>query len=449
MRGYISLNFIWSLLGYLLFVVLFMGCAPKIDRESQTLIGEMERSLKELLDVWYPVALDTVYGGFLSNFSYDWRPEEQQYKMIVTQARHVWTSSVAAVYYNDDKYRRIADHGVRFLKDKMWHQRYGGFYMLRNREGNPEEGFGLAEKSAYGNAFAIYALASYYQMSGDTTALQLAQKTFGWLEEHNYDPKYGGYFDRQLRDGSLPADFRWKDQNSSIHLMEAFTALYTVWPDSLLRQRLLEMLTLIRDRMTTNKGYLVLYFQSDWTPVSFQDSSAIVRAANIQYDHVSFGHDVETGYLMLEAEHVLGLQHDSKTLTVAKKMVDHALANGWDEKNGGFYDAGYYFDNSDSISIINEGKTWWVEAEGLNALLLMAKLFPEEKKYYDAFKKQWEYINNYLVDHEHGGWYREGLDKNPEQLKAPKASIWKINYHNTRALMNCIKLLKSEHELIK
>jgi len=450
MRRNITIKHIFYSICCLLLVSLLMGCAPKIDRESQTLIDEMERSLKtELLDVWYPLSLDTVYGGFLSNLSYDWRPEERQYKMIVTQTRHVWTSSVAAMYYNDDKYRRIAEHGVRFLKEKMWDQRYGGFYMLMNREGNPEKGSGLAEKSAYGNAFAIYALATYYQMSGDTTALQLAQKTFRWLEEHNYDTEYGGYFDRQLRDGSLPADFRWKVQNSSIHLMEAFTALYIVWPDSLLHQRLLEMLTLTRDTITSEKGYLVLYFQSDLTPISFRDSSAAVRAANVQFDHVSFGHDVETAYLMLEAAHALGLGHDSKTLAVAKKMVDHALANGWDMEKGGFFYEGYYFNDSDTITIINERKEWWVQAEGLNALLLMAKLFPEEKKYYNDFKKQWEYINKYLIDHEHGGWYRQGLDKSPEQLKVPKASVWKINYHNVRALMNCIKMLKSEHELIK
>ncbi len=77
----------------------------------------------------------------------------------------------------------------------------------------------------------------------------------------------------------------------------------------------------------------------------------------------------------------------------------------------------------------------------------MAKLFPAEKKYYQAFKKQWEYMNKYLIDHEHGGWYKEGLDKSPEQWNGVKGSDWKVNYHESRALSNCIKMLKSEHEL--
>jgi mannobiose 2-epimerase len=152
---------------------------------------------------------------------------------------------------------------------------------------------------------------------------------------------------------------------------------------------------------------------------------------------------------MLEASHVLGLKSESKTLTVAKRMVDHALANGWDDNNGGFYYQGYYFNNAGSISIIDEKKEWWVQAEGLNALLLMAKLFPQEQKYDAAFKKQWEYMNKYLLDHEHGGWYKEGLDQSPEQLKGAKGSEWKVNYHESRALMNCIKMLKSQHELTK
>ena len=187
-----------------------------------------------------------------------------------------------------------------------------------------------------------------------------------------------------------------------------------------------------------------LFFERDWTPVSLRDSSAAVRQANWYFDHVSFGHDVETAYLMLEASLVLGRAADAKTLAIAKKMVDHSIANGWDVENGGFYDAGYYFDDSDSITIISDVKTWWVQAEGLNALLLMAKLFPQEKKYHDAFIKQWAYIKEYLIDHEHGGWYAEGLDKSPHQRRASKASEWKVNYHDTRALLNCIKMLDGD-----
>lgn len=433
---------------YLSIVAVLVGCTSSVNREHRRLIDEMEYTLRaELLDVWYPASIDSVYGGFLSDLDYAWQPDGPQKKMIVTQTRHVWTAAQAAMFYNEDRFREIAEHGYNFISKSMWDRTYGGFYMLCDRQGNPIQGLALAVKSAYGNAFAIYALATYYRMCGDTAALQLARSTFQWLEQHSYDPQYGGYFDQLNRDGSRVEDFTWKDQNSSIHLLEAFMELYQVWPDSLLRRRLAELLVLIRDTITTEKGYLTLYLEPDWTPVSFRDSSATVRKANQFFDHVSFGHDIETAYLMLEAAHILGLGTDPQTLTVAKKMVDHALANGWDVEKGGFYYEGYYFNETDTITIIDPRKEWWVQAEGMNALLLMANLFPEKKKYYTAFRKQWKYIQAYLIDHEHGGWYRQGLDMNPDQIKAPKGSIWKINYHITRTLINCIKMLKSEHEL--
>lgn len=431
-------------------------------KQRRKLISEMRTSLDtDLLKVWYPESLDSSHGGFLSDLTYDWKPHGPQHKMLVTQARHVWTASRAALFYEQDRFRRIAEHGFHFLKNSMWDTDHGGFYMLRSREGNSVPNPQGENKSAYGNAFAIYALAAYYRMSGDRAASNLAKETFFWLERHSHDPEYGGYFDALMPDGSWlsKSDTQmqmgyigragWKDQNSSIHILEAFTELYRVWPDGLLRRRFLEMLVLIRDTMVTEKGCLTLFFERDWTPVTYRDSSDTVRKANVQYDHVSFGHDVETAYLMLEASDVLGARADAETLSVARRMVDHALAGGWDDKNGGFYFQGYYGDDPDSLSIIDDSKVWWVQAEGLNVLLHMSKYFPEGKKYAEAFQKQWDYIKKYLIDHEFGGWYSEGLDKSPEQRKKPKASIWKANYHNVRALMNCIQMLNSECEMVR
>lgn len=445
----------------LLFLMLTVACSGGSSSGDEQLVSTMEQSLQtELLSVWYPNSIDSVNGGFLSDFTYDWKPEGRQNKMLVTQTRHVWTASQAAMFFDDDTYREIARHGYEFLRSKMWDEEFGGFYMLRNPQGGPISYSYGDEKRAYGNSFAIYALASYYKMSGDTSALNLAKNTFLWLEKHSHDPEHKGYFDRMLRDGSLPkpneSNAIWdarmsglKDQNSSIHLMESFSELCQVWPDPLLRQRLSEMLTLIRDTITTPKGYLTLFLEKDWTPISFRDAPAEVREANYPLDHVSFGHDVETAFLMLEASHVLGIESDEETMTIAKRMVDHALDNGWDNVNGGLYYEGYYFAGADTIAVIDESKNWWVQAEMLNATLLMSRLYPEERRYYEAFKKQWAYLDKYMIDHEHGGWYIDGLDKDPDRVTAPKGSDWKINYHDARALMNCIKMLRGEHELVR
>lgn len=447
----------------LVFLLVIGSCKQKETPSTpfEQFLPKIEASLDELVDVWYPKSIDTLNGGFWSDFDYKWDKKGKQDKMLVSQARHVWTASELALYYKDDTFKEIAAHGYRFLRDEMWDSENGGFHTLLGIDGDSLKVLSSG-KSTYGNSFAIYGLAKYYQVSKDTSALELAKKTFYWLEEHAHDSVYGGYFDVLQQDGSWMLDVTendknydnfirkdWKDQNSSIHLLESFTTLYEVWPNPLLKKRLEELLLLIRDTITTEKGYLTLHLERNWTPVSLRDSSKTYRKQQFYLDHVSFGHDVETAFLMLETSHVLGRKNDTTTAQKAKKMVDHALEWGWDEQNGGFYDGGYYWGASGKRTIENRAKVWWAEAEGLNSLLLMAQLHPKDEQYETLFKKQWEYLDTYLIDHEHGGWYPEGLDTDTEAEKAAKAQVWKVNYHTIRSLINVITMLKGDFELSK
>lgn len=440
---------------FFLFCILGVSACntEKKEDDRAAIAAEIEKSITtELLNKWYPAAIDKEYGGFLSTFTFDFKPTGEQDKMIVSQSRHVWTSSKAAeAYPSNPDYKTSADHGFKFLRDVMWDKTYGGFYTLVDRQGNVKSSSN-EEKTAYGNAFAIYALAAYYHAFGDTSALKLAQNGFMWLEKHSHDPVYKGYFQHMKRDGSRikresnvqsTQDLGYKDQNSSIHLLEAFTELYTVWPDELVGERVKEMLSLIRDTIVNDKGSLTLFLLPDWTPVSFSDSSEAVIMKHRHLDHVSFGHDVETAYLMLEASHVVGIKDNEKTIAIGKKMVDHALDNGWDDKVGGFYDEGYYFKNKPGLTIIRDTKNWWAQAEGLNTLLIMADQFPDDDhEYFEKFKTMWTYTKTNLIDHEHGEWYQGGLDKEPQQKTALKGHIWKASYHQYRALANCAKRLR-------
>jgi len=415
---------------------------------------EMQPFLQDqMLRKWYPLVVDSVHEGYLSDFNYRWEPDGPQNKMIVTQARHVWTASRAAEFTEAEAtYLPVADHGAQYLRTVMWDQQDGGFYNLVTREGTVIAGDeGEIIKRGYGNAFAIYGLAAYYRVSGNEQALQLAKEAFRWLDDHSHDPEYGGYFQFMARDGTpFTSGYQGtppKDQNSSIHLLEAFTELYQVWKDDILRERLQEMLFLIRDTMVHPRGYLQLFFRRDLTPVSYRDSSAAVREEHYHLDHVSFGHDVETAYLMLEATHVLGLENDTTTLRIAKKMVDHSLRTGWHTDVGGFYDMGYYLPGEDTLTIIEDTKNWWAQAEGLNSLLLLADLFPDDSmRYFDKFRTQWKYVDRNLLDHEHGGWYAGGTGKQPEMQHADKSHIWKGAYHTSRSLVNCIQRIRENVE---
>ena len=437
-------------LSFIVFAVslLFFSCEKQ---DPKPLLSEqIEHHLRaEVLGKWYPQAMDTVNGGFLSTFSYDFKPVGDQEKMIVTQSRHVWTNAKAAERYPDvSYYARGAKHGFDFLRDKFWDAENGGFFWLLDKKGNVK---GDSTKTAYGNAFGIYALAAYYKQSGDAEALDLAKKAFHWLDSGAHDSVDKGYFqhlDRYgkpiVRTADMPStsDLGYKDQNSSIHILEAFAELYQVWPDELVRARLEEMLILIRDTIVTDQGHLTLFLYPDWKPVSFADSSETVIEAHHQLDHVSFGHDVETAFLMLEASHVLGIKDDQKTLEVAKKMVDQALKLGWDSEKGGFYDEGYYF--KDGYRVTHYTKNWWAQAEGLNSLLLFHELYPEDPNdYYGKFLQLWAYTDTYLIDHEHGDWYSGGLDQQPELKTANKGGIWKGIYHHYRSLDAVIERLRN------
>ena len=103
------------------------------------------------------------------------------------------------------------------------------------------------------------------------------------MEDHSFDPKGGGYFEFLTREGkpfdssseykTIAGDkneLGFKDQNSSIHLLEAYTELYNVWKSPLLRTQLERLLVLIRDTMVSKEGSLRLFFHPDWTPVFFR-----------------------------------------------------------------------------------------------------------------------------------------------------------------------------------
>jgi len=456
-----------SIFALLLLVSLFITSnVGAKNHKTETVSAPLEilfnQSLKEnILDIWYPLFIDTVNGGYFSNATYDWKLMDKQPKMLVTQSRHLWTSSQAALFYHDSTFSKYARHGFEFLTQKMWDETYGGFFNIRSKTGGYTDEMYRNQKMAYGNSFAIYGLTSYYNLTKDSMALDFAKRTFLWLEKHSHDQVYGGYIDQMNQDGTWLSKVKsnsdkqsqqsaaWKDFNSSIHLMEAFTELYKVWPDPLMKTRLQEMFTLVRDTFTCDKGYLRLYFDESWTTISNRDSSEQFIRKNSAYDHISFGHDVETAFLLLEASYALGVENDTKTLQVAKKLVDHALNNGFNRECGGFYNEGYYFTGKDSITILSKNAEWWVQSEGLNALLMMSKIFPDETRYKESFLKVWNYIDNYLIDKEHGEWYINGLNYNAGVVKAPKASVWKCNYHNGRALMNCIKMLQNKNEVVE
>ena len=412
------------------------------SRESYTrFAAETEHMLREdVLDVWFPRTVDNQHGGFSSVFSRDWKQGASQGKFSVFQGRMTWISSEVAMRRPElkDRFLPIAQHGLKFLNDVLWDKQYGGFFWGVDDNGAISPSFG-DNKEMYGESFGLYGAAAAYQATRDPSALALAQKEFHWMEEHAHDRKNGGYFELLSREGKpIEADANgmpprntsyggfipgYKSMNTHIHLLEAVSQLYEVWKDDLVRTRLQELLTTVRDKICVEPGVMNLYFTNDWRPIP---------------DHDSYGHDVETAYLMLEAEDILGVPHDPRTERMAKMLVDHALAFGWDENLGGFYGEGSTFGKPEEKS-----KDWWVEMEGLNALLLMHEKYGKQTSaYFKAFQKQLDFIEKYQRDSEFHGFYGR-IDEDGKPSSSEKGHNWKAAYHDGRALLNVSERLRN------
>jgi mannobiose 2-epimerase len=415
-------------------------CSAQTDRHASAptretyakLAKQVDDALQsDVLSVWFPRAVDKEHGGFHSHFGRDWQPLPSDGKFSVFQGRMTWVASqvVSRDPGRREEFLPYVRQGLSYLQNTMWDKQYGGFYWGLDDDGKITPQFS-DHKDLYGISFCIYGAAAAYAATKDPAALELARKGFEWADEHAHDAKNGGYFEVLTREGkpemAKPDSGRaemneigpvgYKSMNTHIHLLESLTELYRVWPNAGLRARVEEMLAIVRDKISMEPGVMNLYFTPDWRPIP---------------DHDSYGHDVETAYLMLETDEVLHGKGSASTERMAKMLVDHALAYGWDSKNGGFFREGTTFGKPEDTM-----KEWWIQVEGLNALLLMHERYGRGNPvYFERFLEQWHFIQKHTIDAEHRGlWNLTSAEGQPVTLD--KGSIWKAAYHDGRAFMN-------------
>ena len=413
------------------------------EAERREMADAIEQNLVEhVLVPWFPRALEKKGGGYHQNYGESWNELPDLSRSVVYQSRLTWVAAEAMSFFprQADDWRARLRHGCDYLRGPMWDAEQGGWYWEVGADSKLPDTTRGTEKHAYGIAFGIYASAAAYRVMEDQCSLADACDAFLWLERNAHDERNGGYFEALTREGkplleapqgqttdAIGTRYGLRSMNTHIHLMEAFTALYDVWPDPALRTRLEEVFRIVRDRMVTTNGYLDLYFQPDWTPVPHRGS---------------FGHDLETAFLLAEAAYGLGEPANEPTWVVARRLVDHALRSGWDEQNGGFFHAG-----EPEGKVTNARKIWWTQAEALNALLLMDTHFArEDLRYRDAFLKQWRFIVECQVDSRNQGWHTEVSAEGVPRPGQSKSHRWKDPYHQTKALMRCAQVLRDRTE---
>ncbi len=415
-------------------------------------VEELETVLRRhVLEAWFPRSLDHEAGGFLADFDRNWNSSGPHDKLLEFQARQTFTAADASRAYPDDpRYLTATLHGFRYLRDVLWDHDAGGWFHRLDRSGKRLE---AETKHAHGAAYAIDACAAVYAATGDSSALDHARQGFEWLDRYARDRVHGGYFGFFKRDNTLIRErsqsplgsevdtvetvIGLKDANVQSDLLETFVALYRVWPDPTLGDRLAEMLEIMSAKMVdVSTGRLHIYVQPDWTPVPHR-----VRA----------GYQSQTVVRLGRARFVADAPARIDQLSM--RMMDLALQHTRDLKDGGFF----YASSEGGDTPAEKGsrsKVWWVQVEALKALSAMSRLAPERVDYRREVDALWRYFTKQFVDSRHGGVYRLGLDEHRRWQRALGASfappyitrkgeIWKDASHEARALLYCIDALRS------
>jgi mannobiose 2-epimerase len=405
--------------------------------------AEVEKSLQnDDLIKFFPATVDP-NGGFFETFGRDWshtNAARDTTRSVVYQSRLTWLAAQAPLRYpaQADAYLAYVRHGAQFLADRQWDKAAGGFWWSVDTSGRVVR---QNDKQIYGNAFAIYALSAAYKATHDQADLDLAKTAFAWLEAHAHDNANGGYFEQLHGDGShstagtapagrgggdvLGARPGQKSMNAHIHILEALTGLLEVWPDDLVKKRTEEVYQIGLTKIYADRGYLHLFFTEDWTPAAGRDS---------------YGHDIESAYLFAESAAALGKRDDPACWTAGRKIVDHCIAVAYDPASGSLNSEG----TVDGTGNIDKSRVWWVEAESLNALLLMHERYgKDDPRYWDAFVRQWNYIAGHQIDSQNGGWFNTlNPDDTPLGSKIAKTDAWTEGYHQGRAMLNVVERLR-------
>lgn len=391
--------------------------------------------LEDILPYWIKYGVEKDGDGFYGAVDIENKPVLLANKSCVLNARILWTFSEADLVYHDQRFSKMADRAYNVMINHFYDKIYGGFFM----EISPDNAMANAVKHTYAQAFSIYALCKYYEHSESEKVLQLIKNSFYQLEEKTKDKNGHGYFEAFTRDWQPIEENRMADNNepksmnTHLHVLEAYSALYKVWKNELVGDRLRELLLIFLEKIIRPSWHLGIFFDTGFNEV--------VHTRGI----CSFGHDIEASWLLLEAAEISGDKNlIEKFRSAALKMTDVIDREAIDK------DGGLFLESTRYGSHIRTNKHWWPQAETLVGFMNAFQV-SGDKKYWETMKLSWNFIDNHVIDHKGGEWFtkvnRLGVPylKEPEDDPSPyyrndwKIDPWKCPYHNGRAMMELIK----------
>lgn len=392
--------------------------------------SEVENELERILHFWVEQAIDVQSGGFIGQMDNHGHVNKEAPKGGVLNARILWTFSAAYRETHKQEYLEVAQRAYKYLMNHFLDREFGGIYWSVDKNGKPHQ----TRKQIYALAFAIYGLSEYYMATSDAMALQASQDLFQWIEKYSYDWEHDGYFEAFGREGEGLEDLRLsekdrndpKTMNTHLHILEAYANLYRLWPDRYLAQQLEALLVVFLEKIVDGKtGHMNLFFTENWKVTS---------------DLVSYGHDIEASWLLLEAAEVLGNEE------LIEKVQKVALKMAWATTEGLQPDGSLYHELNRQTMHFDKHREWWVSAEAMVGFLNAYQLNGEEG-FLEKSLHSWEFSKKNLLDRENGEWYWGVYHDNSLMESEDKIGFWKCPYHNSRACLevaNRCKMLIQE-----
>lgn len=398
--------------------------SQKLDIEMKTklkqLSKEMEKHLQTVIVPFWKDLRDNENGGYYGYMDHDLCVERSAEKGCILNSRILWFFSNAYLLLKEENLLKEAVHAYRFMKDKCLDHKNGGIYWSMSYDGKPVETI----KHTYNQAFAIYALASYYDASCDQEALKTAFELFelieskcrdevGYLEA--FDEEFHVIDNDKLSENGVIAE---KTMNTLLHVFEAYTELYRVSKNEKVKKCLEDILKTFADKV--------------FNPKLRRQEVFFDKNLNTILNLHSYGHDIETAWLIDRGVEILGnAEERSKINEITQILTEEIYDVAFDGRS---------LANESENGTVNEDRIWWVQAETVVGFLNGFLKTPEQTKYLNAATSTWGFIKEYVLDKRKGSeWFwkvnKEGV---PEPTK-PIVEPWKCPYHNGRM---CIEVIR-------
>jgi mannobiose 2-epimerase len=383
--------------------------------------------LNDILPYWERNAPNPANGGFYGVVGPDNKPDASAPRGALLSARILWTCSAAYRLTKDPACLDMARRAKADLDHHFYDAKNGGLVWALKADGSILD----ARKIAYGQSFGIYGYSEYYRATGDRDALERAVALYRNMETHARDRANGGYREEFSADWKVlkARGFRSsaigstgdKSQNVHIHILEAYTNLYRAWPDESLRHDLCSLQDVLFDKiLNASTHHLTLFLSEDWKAE----------------DHaVSYGHDIEFSWLLVESAEVLNdPARLAKAKAAAMEIARVTAAEGVDKD-------GALFNEGGPRGVTDGTKDWWPQAEAAVGFV-NAWTISGDPKYFRLSRASWNFIETRLVDRKGGEWFW-GTDRAGNPEIRDKISFWKCPYHNSRACMELIARLEA------